>query len=130
MSVLNEGQHTGEFLLSEPAPLISRGPTAETVTVAAATKLESGHVLGQLSADSKFVEFDNAGSDGSEQAAGILYNECDNSAGVAPADFQATVIKRLAAVRKADLKWKSTLEAADKTAAYADLAAALIIASD
>lgn len=123
---LSETQHTGEFLLDEPSSQISRETV--TVTAAAATKLQPGHVLAQLAADSTYVEYDNAGTDGSETAAAILYGEVDNTDGDAPANFTAVVVKRLAAVRKADLKWKSGLVDADKTAAYADLAANLVIA--
>lgn len=125
---LTEGQHTGEFIIAEPEPKISRKTV--TVTVAAATKLEPGHVLAKLSATGKYVEYDNAGSDGSEAAAGILYGECDNSAGGAPADFTGVVLTRLAAVRKADLQWNSGVDASGKTAAYADLEAVMITALD
>lgn len=128
MTTLTETQHPGEFIIDEPAPKISRQTV--TVTVATATKLEPGHVLAKLSATGKYVEYDNAGSDGSEAAAGVLYGECDNSAGVAPVDFTAVVITRLAAVRKADLQWNSGVDAGGKTAAYADLAATLLIAVD
>jgi hypothetical protein len=128
MSILTEGQHTGEFILAEPEPLISR--EVVTVTVPAATTLAPGHVLAQLSADRKYVEYDNAGSDGSEEAAGILYGELDNSAGVAEADFDGVVIVRSCAVRKADLQWKTGVDAAGKTAAYADLAVSQVIARD
>ena len=123
---LTEGQHTGEFIIAEPEPKISRKTV--TVTVDAATKLEPGHVLAKLSATGKYVEYDNAGSDGSEAAAGILYGECDNSAGGAPADFTAVVLTRLAAVRKADLQWNSGVDASGKTAAYTDLEAVMITA--
>lgn len=125
---LTEGQHTGEFILAEPETKISRETV--TVTVAAATKLEPGHVLAKLAATGKYVEYDNAGSDGSEAAAAILYGECDNSDGVAPADFTGVVIARLASVRKSDLQWNSGVDASGKTAAYADLAAVMIIARD
>jgi len=129
MAELTEGQYPGEFILEEPAPKISR--EIVTVTVDTATKLEPGHVLAQLSSGSKFVDYDNAGTDGSEEAAGILYNECDNSAGGAPVDFDAAVVVvRLAAVRKADLKWNSGVDTNGKTAAYADLKALMILALD
>lgn len=125
---LTEGQNTGEFILAEPEPEISRETV--TVTVAAATKLSPGRVLAQLSATGKFVDYDNTGSDGSEEAAGILYGELDNSEGGAPADFTGVVVCRLAAVRKDDLSWNSGVDANGKTAAYADLAALMVIARD
>lgn len=125
---LTETQHPGEFILGEPEPKISR--KTATVTVAAGAKLESGHVLSVLSATGKYVEYDNAGTDGSEAAAGILYTECDNTDGVAPVDFTGVVITRLAAVRKADLQWASGVDGSGKTAAYTDLAANHVIALD
>jgi hypothetical protein len=125
---LTEGQYTGEFLLSESPGSLSRD--AVTVTVAAATKLSPGRVLAELSATGKHVPYDNVGTDGSEEASAVLYNECDNTDGVAPADFAAVVINWGAEVRKADLSWASGASAGDKTAAYADLAARGIKARD
>lgn len=128
MAALTEGQNPGEFIRHEPSEEISRETV--TVTVAAATKMEPGHVLAQLSGTGKYVGYDNAGTDGSEEAAGVNYGVLDNSAGVAPADFTASIVARLAAVRKADLQWESGVDANGKLAAYADLAALLIIARD
>lgn len=125
---LTETQHTGEFILAEPEPKISRQNV--TVTVAAGEKLQPGHVMAKLSSGGKYVEYDNAGTDGTEAAAGVLYNECDNTEGGAPADFSAVVVTRLAAVRKSDLKWASGVDSTGKTAAYADMAASLLIAQD
>lgn len=118
---LTEGQYTGEFILSEMPGTLSRDTV--TVTVAAATKLSPGRVLAVLSATGKYVPYDNVGTDGSEEAYGILYGECDNSAGSAPADFTAVVVNWGAEIRIADLSWASGASAGDKTAAYADLAA-------
>lgn len=120
MSTKSEGQHEGEFVVSESPGTISRDEV--TVTVAASTTLAPGTVLGKLTATGKYVPYDNAGSDGSEVAYGVLYGELVNSAG-APADFQATVVNWGAELRAADLQWASGLVDADKTAAYADLAA-------
>jgi len=128
MTSLTEGQHAGEFIIDEPSPKISRETV--TVTVAAATKLEPGHVLAKLSATGKYVEYDNAGTDGSEAAYGVLYGQCDNTDGGSPADFDGVVLTRLAAVRKADLQWNSGVDAGGKTAAYADLAANHLIVVD
>jgi hypothetical protein len=124
--MLTQGQNTGEFILAEPEQLISR--EVVTVTVGAGEKLVSGRVLSKLSATSKYVPYDNAGTDGSEGAAGILYNEVDNTSGDAPADFKATALVRLCAVNKTALVWSDGVVDADKTAAYADLAAAFILA--
>lgn len=128
MTSFTEANHPGEFIVDEPSTKISR--EVVTVTVAAATKLEPGHVLGKIAVGGKYVDHDNAGSDGSEAAAGILYGECDNTDGVGAVDFTAVAVTRLAAVRKGGLKWNSGVDAAGKTAAYADLAALMIIAVD
>lgn len=128
MTTFTEGNNTGQFILSEAPGKGSRDTV--TVTVAAATTLAPGTVLAKLSATGKYVPYDNAGSDGSEAAYGVLYAELDNSAGVAPADFTGVVINWGAEVRKADLDWASGLVDADKTAAYADLAARGVKARD
>lgn len=125
---LTEGKNTGEFILAEGPGTISRDNV--TVTVAATTKLSPGRVLAQLSGTGKFVDYDNAGSDGSEEAAGILYAELDNTDGVAPVDFDGVVIGRIAEVRKADLAWNAGVDTNGKTAAYADLLALFIVARD
>ncbi len=125
---LTETQHTGEYLLSEASG--SRSREKVTVTVDTATVLRPGMVLAKLTATGKYVPYDNAGSDGSESAAAVLYGELDNSAGGAPADFVGVVHVRDCEVRKADLQWASGLVDADKTAAYVDLAVEHVIARD
>lgn len=120
---MTERQHTGEFILSEAPGTLSREKV--TVTVPAATRFQPGHVLGLVS--TKYQEYDNSNP---AAAAAILYNELDNTAGGAPADFTATVVIRLAEVRKADLQWKSGLTSNDKDAAYVDLATTYVIARD
>ena len=118
MSVKTEGKHTGEFLVSEAPGTRSRDKV--TVTVPANTTLQPGYVLGQLSAGGKYVPYDNAETDGREDAAGILYDELvnDTDAGV---DHVATIINCDAEVRKADLVWLD--EQNDETAGLADLLA-------
>ena len=114
---LTEGKYTGEFVTAESPGTISRDQV--TVTVALATLLVPGQVLGKLSASGKYVPFDETATDGSEAAAAILYNPLDNSAGVAPADFEATVINFAAEVRATDLEWGD----ADDTVGLPQLAA-------
>jgi hypothetical protein len=123
-----EGQYPGEFILSEAPGTLSRETV--TVTAPASTKLQPGHVLGKLTATGKYVPYDNAGSDGSEDAAAILYTECDNSEVEEAADFEAVVVVRAAEVRKAALQWNAGMVSGDKTAAYTDLAASHVIARD
>lgn len=118
---LTEGKYAAEFLVSEANGTRSRDNV--TVTVAASTKLRPGHVLAKLSATGKYVEYDNAGTDGSQIAAGILLYEADNSAVGSPADFKVAVINQDAEVVLADLGWFSGASGGDKTAALADLLA-------
>jgi len=116
---LTEGKYTAEFLVSEAPGTLSRDTV--TVTVAAATVLSPGHVLALIAATGKYVEYDNAGTDGSQGAYGILYSELDNSAGGSPADFVGVVINLNAEVREADLSWFSGAAEGDITAGLADL---------
>lgn len=68
---LTEARRTGEFLISEASGTRSR----EEVTIAAAAgAMVAGTVLGKITASSKYVAYNNAAADGSEVAAGILYN--------------------------------------------------------
>jgi hypothetical protein len=124
MATKTEGQHTGEFVVSEGNGTISREEA--TVTVAAATKLSPGMVLGKITATGKYVPYNNGAADGSEVAAAVLYGEADNSPGGAPADFTRTIIARVAEVRSADLDWNGQLQAAID-AGIVDLAAKNII---
>ncbi len=121
---LTEGKYTAEFLVSEGEGSISRDDAV--VTVAAGAKLIPGAVLALVG--TKYVEYDNAGTDGSQTAKAILIAEADNTAGGAPADFNRAVIARMAEVRSADLEWFSGASESDQTAGIADLAAAFIIA--
>lgn len=120
MSVKTEGQHTGEFIVTESPGTLSRDKV--TVTVPANTTLQAGHVLAQLAATGKYVEYDNAGTDGSEDAAAVLFDELVNATG-APVDLPGVVLNWGAEVREADLQWKSGLTDNDKAAGLADLRA-------
>jgi hypothetical protein len=117
VGALTEGQYAAEFILAECPGTISRDSV--TVTVAAATTLAPGTVLGQISASGKYVPYDDAASDGRETAAGILYAEAANAAG-APADQDAVIVNFAAEVRADDLAWA---EGVDEDAGTADLAA-------
>lgn len=102
MSTKTEGKHTGDFLISEAPGTLSRDQV--TVTVPAQTTYQPGTVLAKLSATGKHVIYDNAGSDGSETAAAILYEEAANATD-APIDVTRTVINLHAEVRKSGLVW-------------------------
>ncbi|WP_454752073.1 head decoration protein [Cupriavidus necator] len=106
---LNEGKHTGEFLLSEGNGSISR----EEVTIAAAAgALVPGTVMGKITASSKYVAYNNAAADGSEVAAAVLYADAPDLA----VDQQAVVIARQAEVIGAELTGLDTPAKADLAA--------------
>lgn len=121
MTELTEGQHTGEFIISEANGLRSRRQV--TVTVPAATTYPVGLVLGKITATGLYIPYDNGGSDGEETADGILYGELRNEDATYPADMAAVIVDVDAEVRKDDLQWDAAQDAAAKTAAYADLLA-------
>lgn len=96
-STLTEGQYAGEFILSEGNGTLSRDTV--TVTVPAATKYSPGLVLGKVTGSGKYVARDEDAMTGEEDAAGILYGECDNEAGLGSVDFTAVIVNRDAEVR-------------------------------
>ena len=120
MGSISEKQYPTEFIQAEAPGNISRDTV--TVTVAASTTLKPGTVLAQLAGSGKYVIYDNAGTDGSEQAAGILVDELVNEA-LSGADFKGVIINFCAEVRKAALNWAAGLTDDDKTAALNDLKA-------
>ena len=120
MPVLNEGRYAGEFLVSEGNGRISR----DTMTVLSGEILDAAAVLGKGTASGKYKALDPAAVDGSEVAAGILYDAVDASA----ADAEGVAIVRLAEVNAAELVWPEGITAPEQTTALAELAALNIIA--
>ncbi len=72
----------------------------------------------------KYVQFNQDATNGSQHAAGILFAPVDATS----ADQTAVAIVRQAEVAAAALVWPADIEAAEKTAALAELAALNIIA--
>lgn len=78
MAILNYVQRMKAFVLSEGEGTISR----ENITVTqSGAAIASGTVISKLTASGKYVPYDNVGTDGSETAAGILYNHLDAATG-------------------------------------------------
>lgn len=96
MTVLQEGKHAAEFLLSEANGSLSR---EEVVISSTAAAMVPGTVLGKITATGEYVAYNNANADGSEVAAAILYRAAKDSA----ADQKAVVIARFAEVKKDEL---------------------------
>jgi Bacteriophage lambda head decoration protein D len=120
MPVLNEGRYAGEFVVSQGNGRISR----ETITVLSGQNLTAAAVLGKITASGKYKALDPAASDGSQTAAGILYDAMDASA----ADAEGVAVVRLAEVNAAELVWPAGITAGQKTTALGQLAALNIIA--
>jgi hypothetical protein len=114
MPELQEGRYAGEFIVSEGNGKISR----ETITVLSGEILEAGTASG------KYKVLDPAAVDGSEVAAGILYDAVDASA----ADAEGVAIVRLAEVNAAELVWPAGITGPEQTTALGELAALNIIA--
>jgi Bacteriophage lambda head decoration protein D len=76
------------------------------------------------SSASKYKALDPAAVDGSEAAAGILYDAVDASA----ADAEGVAIVRLAEVNAAELVWPAGITGGEQTTALGELAALNIIA--
>ena len=87
MTVLSETQHAGGFLVWE----VLRDFTRETVTLAAGSgKLLPGTVLGKVTTGGKYTALAPGATNGSQNAAGVLWAAADAS----DADRAAVVIVR------------------------------------
>ena len=74
MTTLIEGKHAGGFLIWE----VLRDYTRETVTIASgAGKLAPGTVLGKITTGGKYTALAPAATNGSQNAAGILWGDVD-----------------------------------------------------
>lgn len=114
-----ETAHAGEFIVSEGNGSISR----EKEIVITGQNLVAGAVVGRITASGKLTELAPAAIDGSEAAAGVLFDAVDAST----ADQPGVNIARLAEVNDAELTWPAGITAPEKAAAIAELAALNII---
>ncbi|MBO6883861.1 MAG: head decoration protein [Marivita sp.] len=121
MTMLTEGKHAGGFLVWE----VLRDYTREAVTIASgAGKLEPGTVLGKITTGGKFTALAPAATNGSQNAAGILWDKVDASA----ADVSSVVILRgPAIVNRYEIIWPDGATEAQITAATTALATIGII---
>ncbi|MEP0518561.1 MAG: head decoration protein [Hyphomicrobiales bacterium] len=126
MVTLTEGRHTGEFILTEANGKRSRDNV--TVTFTAAGNLAAGLVMGVITASGKWKPHEDGASDGSEVAAGILY---DNVTAAAASDVVAVMITRDAEAKRGALEWDATVSTPTlENAAIDDLATAGIVVRD
>jgi hypothetical protein len=121
MTMLTEGKHAGGFLVWE----VLRDYTRDTVTIASgAGKLEPGTVLGKITTGGKFTALAPAATNGSQNAAGILWDAVDAST----ADAAAVVVLRgPAIVNRYEITWPDGATEAQITAATTALATIGII---
>ena len=117
MTTLTEGKHAGGFLVWE----VLRDYTRETVTIASgAGKLEPGTVLGKITTGGKYTVLTPGASNGSQNAAGILWVGVDAT----DADAAGVVILRgPAIINRHELVWPEGATEAQITAATTALAA-------
>ena len=119
MPVMTEGQHTGEFIVSEGNGSISR----ETVIILNGRTLEPGTVLGRVTTSGKYREIDPVATSGAEVAVAVLFDAVDASDGDAP----GVVITRLAEVHGGEVVWPSGITDPQKQTAIGQLAVTTII---
>jgi hypothetical protein len=124
MPVLTQPPNMGDVLKYELNPNFTR----ETVTLLAGTNYRVGAVLGRITASGKLKLSTAAGTDGAQNAAGMLLDDVDATS----ADANAVVILRgPAIVSKAALVFDASVDDATKRAAkHAQLTALGIIPRD
>ncbi len=121
MTMLTEGKHAGGFLVWE----VLRDYTRETVTIASgAGKLEPGTVLGKITTGGKYTTLAPAATNGSQNAAGILWDKVDASAADAPG---VVMLRGPAIVNRHEIIWPEGATEAQITAATTALATIGII---
>ena len=111
MTTLTETRGAAFFMVSEANGHRSR----EEGTLTAGENLETGTILGLVTATNKFVAHDPAASDGSEVVAGVLYDAVDATDG----DVQMAYIARDAEVLGAELVYAAGGVVADIDATLA-----------
>ena len=117
MTTLTEGKHAGGFLIWE----VLRDFTRETVTLASgAGKLAPGTVLGKITTGGKYTGLAPAATNGSQNAAGILWDAVD----AADADAPGVVLVRGPAIlNRHEIVWPEGATEAQITTATTALAA-------
>lgn len=119
MVTLTETTHANEGLISEANNERSR----EAVTVISGEDLGSMAVIGVITASGKVTELAPAAGDGSEAAAGVMYDAVDASSADAPGVIYARDCELSADL----IAWPSGITAPQQAAATAELKALGII---
>lgn len=107
MTTLTNHLRAGAFLVSEGNGHISRDQvTIHGGYTGAPSLIKAGTVLGKITSGGKYTPSPNTGSDGSQTAVAVLFDDVDVSA----TDVLATVISREAEVRASDLLYEGTVD--------------------
>ncbi len=115
MTIFTEGRHRGEYIATEANGTRSR----DVATLASGNNLSAGTVLGKVTASSKYTILAPGASDGSQTAAGILFESTNASA----ADAAVVITARDTEVCADSLTWPAGITGPQKTAAITQLAA-------
>lgn len=123
MATLNEGRHTGEFIGQQA---MGDAYHNKPVTLLSGQDLSAGTVLGKVTASGKYKILDPASANGDQNAAAILYDNEDATAG----DLTVVVVIRgPMTVNYNDLVWPAGITANQKAAAIVQLEALGIVPS-
>ena len=121
MTTLTEGKHAGGFLVWE----VLRDYTRETVTlVSGAGKIAPGTVLGRITTGGKYTILTPGASNGSQNAAGILWGPVDATDADAPG---VVILRGPVIVNRHEIIWPEGASEAQITTATTALAALGII---
>lgn len=121
MTTLTEGKHAGGFLVWE----VLRDYTRETVILASgAGKIEPGIVLGKITTGGKYTVLAPAATNGSQNAAGILWDAVDATDADAPG---VVILRGPAIVNRHEIIFPEGATEAQITTATTALAALGII---
>jgi len=121
MTTLTEGKHAGGFLVWE----VLRDFTRETVTIASgAGKLAPGTVLGKITTGGKYTVLTPGATNGSQNAAGILWDAVDATDADAPG---VVILRGPAIVNRHEISFPEGATEAQITTATTALAALGVI---
>ena len=115
-AVFTEPMNLGDLLKYEAPNLYSR----DRVTVASGQSLPLGAVVGTVTVNGKYKQFDPSADDGTQVAAGVLLQACD--AGLIDRD-DGLVVARHAIVAHHALVWPASITDAEKSVAIAQIKA-------
>lgn len=119
MATLLEGKHPAEFIVSEANGTQSR----DMAVLASGQNLVAGTVLGKITAGGNMTAWNPGAADGSQNAAAILYDNVNATAG----NTNCVILARMCEVNDKEITWFATATAPQKAAARTALAALTIL---